>query len=230
MKTTSSNVVTLALVFSLGLSACAGSSSAPAATPSDPSTAASAGSASPSSEPVAHNADAAAADQPAEGAIATPGATGKASRAARDVLELKDTIFFLNYTESDPGKAAETSCSKSAGKNPKAMNGCMAKAHQQMDDDGYRFEQDKAGTQWMFVIRRKGALLTTIHKVRYTYGAESESSVVVKPEGKDAGSKPWKSPPSELKFDVPTEYRIVAQDPKYGKLVYEAKSGIAGVK
>jgi hypothetical protein len=149
-----------------------------------------------------------------------------ASRPPREVLELKDTVFFLAYGESDLGRAAEASCSRSSGKNPKAMAACVAKAREQADE-GYRFEQDKEGDLWWLVVDRKGNTLVTLHRVRFTYGAETETTIVIKPEGKDYGSRPWRKAPSEVKFEVPNEYRIVVRDPERGRLVYEAKVGIA---
>ena len=151
------------------------------------------------------------------------------SRPPREVLELKDTVFFLAYGESDVGRAAEASCSKSSGKNPKAMAACMAKAREQADE-GYRFEQDKEGDLWWLVVNRKGNALVTLHRVRFTYGPETDTTIVIKPEGKDYGSKPWRKAPAEVKFEVPNEYLIVVRDPERGTLVYEAKVGIAAGK
>jgi hypothetical protein len=228
------NKLTLALSSSLFLAACGASSqsavspsseSAPAASASTGSEASSASSslATPSASKGEHGKEEGAAPK------AETHSTKPASRPPREVLELKDTVFFLAYNESDLGKAAAASCAKSAGKTPKAMAACMAKAHEQVDE-GYRFEQDKEGTLWWLVVNRKGNTLVTLHRVRFEYGAETDTTIVIKPEGKDAGSKPWRKPPSEVKFDVPNEYRIIVHDPERGKLVYEAKVGIANAK
>jgi hypothetical protein len=216
---------TLAFLFlAAAFTACGGSTPPAESPPSEPAAAASAGAPAASA--------AAPAETPAAPTAAEPGKKGDApasapsgKRSARDILELKDTVFFLAFEESDPKKVAEASCTKSAGKNAKKMTACMAKAREQADE-GYRFEQEKDGTNWWLVVHRKGNALVNVHKVKFEYGAESETSVTIKPEGKDTGTKPWKKPPAEIKFDVPNDYRIIVHDPEHGKMVYEAKSGI----
>ena len=76
---------------------------------------------------------------------------------------------------------------------------------------GHRFVQDKSGDWWWSVIKRKGKNLSNVHKVRYQYGDQSGNTVTIKPEGRDEGSARWARPPSEVKFEVPTEYRIVVR-------------------
>jgi hypothetical protein len=227
MKSTNHNIVSLVLFSSLALASCGGSQKA-AESPSEPApvangaTTTSAPSESAPSEPAAQpggEAKTAASATPAAGVAPTT------KRSARDVLELKDTVFFLAFDDSDAKKAADASCSKSSGKNAKKMAACMAKAREHADE-GHRFEQDKDGNMWWLVVHRKGNALVTDHKVRVTYGTESDKGIAIVPEGKDFGTKPWKKLPSELKFEVPTDYRLVVHDAERGKLVYEAKSGI----
>ena len=215
------------LLAAITCTACGGSTPPAESPPSEPAAASSAGaSAAGSTAPSETPAAPAAADPGKKGAGAAPAASSADSkRSARDILELKDTVFFLAFDESDPKKVAEASCTKSAGKDPKKKNACMAKAREQADE-GYRFEQDKDGTMWWLVVHRKGNALVNVHKVKFEYGAESETSVTIKPEGKDTGTKPWKRPPSEMKFEVPSDYRIIVHDAEQGKLVYDAKSGI----
>ncbi len=229
------SVLPLVLPFSLWLAAC-GASAPPAATPAEPTAAASASAGAAGETPATPPAGASGATaEPSKGTEGhpaapptSPPATNK--RAPRDVLELKDTVFFLAFDDSDPKKAADASCSKSAGKSRAKLSACLAKARQAIDAEGYRFEQDKAGDAWWLVVRLKGNAIVTTHKVRFTYGAQTDSTIVIVPEGKDVGSKPWKKLPAEMKFEVPTEYRLIVRDPTHGKLVYEAKSGITGTK
>jgi hypothetical protein len=228
------NVLFLVLPISLWLAAC-GASSPPAATPSEPAAAASGsanaeGENAPTPLPAASGAAAEPAKAAAGQATAPPAPPATSKRTPRDVLELKDTVFFLAFDDSDPKKGADAGCSKSAGKNRAKLSACLAKARQAIDAEGYRFEQDKAGDMWCLIVRLKGNAIVTTHKVRFTFGAQTDSSIVIVPEGKDLGSKPWKTLPAEMKFEVPTEYRLIVRDPTHGKLVYEAKSGITGTK
>jgi hypothetical protein len=104
----------------------------------------------------------------------------------------------------------------------------MSQARNEFDGEGLRFTQDKAGDWWWSVVKRKGKTLNNVHRIRYQYGDQSGNSVTIKPEGKDEGTGRWAKPPAEVKFEVPNEYRIVVQDPKQGKMVYEAKAVVAG--
>jgi hypothetical protein len=232
MPRTYARIAFTLLLSSMGLSACGGSSkhteSPPAQSPPAESATTSEAPA-PSSEapPATSDGDAGAAPT---GSAPAAGSTPKRSRSPRDVLEAKDTVFFLSYADSAPQESAEASCTQKAKKDPKKMAACMAKAREsaKIDAEGHRFFEDKKGERWWAVIRRKGNTLVTLHKVRFKYGAETADSIVIKPEGKDTGSKPWRKLPSEMKFEVPSDDRIVVRDPKLGKLVYEAKVGIAG--
>jgi hypothetical protein len=224
--------LTLALFSSLGIVACGSSSTQPATSPASERAAAGATDSDASATTSASaNSTSGKAEPHKEGAPTKPepASTKPASRAPREVLELKDTVFFLVYGESDVGKAAEASCSRSSGKNPKAMAACMAKAREPADE-GYRFEQDKEGTLWWLVVSRRGNALTTLHRIRFTYGPETDTTIVIKPEGKDAGSRPWRKAPAEVTFEVPNEYRIVVHDPERGRLVYDAKVGVSAGK
>ncbi len=154
--------------------------------------------------------------------------TAKSSRSPREVLELKDTIFFLSSKESEVKKEAETACSKSAAHKAKKKAACVEKEERDIEGEGLRFEQDKGGKLWWLVVHRKGNNIVTVHKIRFAYGPQTDTSIVIKPHGKDMGPKPWKKPPAEVKFEVPTEYRIVRHEPNHAKLVYDAKGGIGG--
>jgi hypothetical protein len=214
----------LLLSVSLAVAACGGGATPPAESPASTSEknapAAKAGSevkAEPAPAPEAKPAPAAADD----------GAAQRSGREPREILELKDNVFFFSFEESDVKHAAEAACSKQAGNDPKKLAACMSKARNEYDGDGHRFTQDKSGDWWWTVVKRKGKTLSSVHRVRYQYGDQSGNTIVIKPEGKDEGTSRWARVPSEVKFEVPTEYRIVVQDPKQGKMVYEAKAVVA---
>lgn len=148
----------------------------------------------------------------------------KPSRPAHDVLTQKDTLFMLSFDDSDAGKAADASCSKSA-KDPKAVAACVGKERAKIDADGHGFKKDKDGNLTWVVVHRQGKILLTIHKLHMAFGAETDNTIVVKPEGKDTGKKAGRAP-GEFTVSVPSDYRIVISDPRFGKLVYEAKIGL----
>jgi hypothetical protein len=148
----------------------------------------------------------------------------KPSRPVHDVLTQKDTLFMLNFDESDAGKAAESSCSKST-KDPKSLATCIGKERAKIDADGHGFKKDKEGNLTWVVVHRQGKVLLTIHKMHMTFANETDNTIVVKPEGKDTGKRPG-GVGGDFTVDVPSDYRIVISNQRLGKLVYEAKIGL----
>ena len=151
----------------------------------------------------------------------------KPTRPVRSILESADSVYFVNYEESDVGKTAETNCAKESGGDPQKNSACMAKARQNLEGLGYRFKK-KGEVTTCTILRRQGNSLTTLHKFRFKYGDETETSIVIKMDGKDDGPNKWEKIPSEFKVEIPNDYTMVIQDPKYGRLVYYAKAGIPG--
>lgn len=146
------------------------------------------------------------------------------TRSAQDILTAPDVVFMLSFNDSDIKQAADSKCSASSGNDPKKMNACMAKARKALDVDGYQFKE-KDGKWWWLTLRTQGKILHTLHKFEIEFGPEQEGSVTFKPKGKDLGSAPGRTPAS-VTFTVPNEYQIAINDPKLGKLVYEAKIGL----
>ncbi len=148
----------------------------------------------------------------------------KPGRSAQEILTAPDVVFMLSFNDSDVKQAAETKCSASAGNDPKKMNGCMAKARKAIDIDGYQFKEVDGKWFWL-TLRTKGKALTTLHKFEVEFGPETPGSVSVKPKGKDLGTKAGRTP-GAFTVQVPNDYQISLDDPKLGKLVYEAKIGL----
>src|SRR5215471_4036181 len=216
------------------LCGCAGTTPSAGSPTTDPPQAPHAGAAQ-GSTPVAGASGETAANAPntavaspeaAESAPASP--LEKPSRPVRQILETKDTVFFLSFEDSDPGKSAEASCAKTAADDPQKNASCLAKARQPFEGLGYRFTRNLKDETMFTILRRQGNSLSVQHKFRFTYGKESENAAVIKLEGKDEGPVKWEKVPPELKLEVPNDYTIVVQDPKHGRLVYAAKVGIPG--
>jgi hypothetical protein len=209
-------------------SACGGGTPPPPTTP-DPAPQASAAPAG-SSEPAAQaDPQQSAASEPAPAAKPPPQdiMLEKPTRPVRSILESGDTVYFISYEESDVGKTAEANCAKESGGDPQKNSACMAKARQNLEGLGYRFKKKNEVTTCT-ILRRQGNSLSTLHKFRYKYGDETETSIVIKMDGKDDGPNKWEKLPSEFTVELPNDYTMVLQDPKYGRLVYYAKSGIPG--
>ena len=146
------------------------------------------------------------------------------TRTAKDIVTAPDTLFMFSFNESDVKQKAEEACEGRSKGDPKKRAECMTKEKGKIDSDGVGFKQENG--KWYFLtIRRKGKVLTNLHKVPFEWGAETPNSVVLKITGKDTGTKPGRFP-NEVKIDVPNDYQIVLDDPEHGKMVYEAKIGL----
>jgi len=160
------------------------------------------------------------ADDAPTDASSGPGIT----RTAKDIVTAPDTLFMFSFNQSDVMQKAEEACEGRSKGDPKKRADCMTKEKAKIEADGVGFKQEN-GNWYYLTIRRKGKVLTNLHKVPFEWGAETPNSVVLKITGKDTGTKPAKFP-SEVKIDVPNDYQIVLDDPQHGKMVYEAKIGL----
>jgi hypothetical protein len=214
----------------LAAAACGGGTPPPATPePAPQASTAPAGSSDPAATQAADDAQKAAASEPAAKPPPQDIMLEKPTRPVRSILESADTVYFVSYEESDVGKTGEANCAKESGGDPQKNSACMSKARQNVDGLGYRFKKNpKNEVTTCTILRRQGNSLTTLHKFRYKYGDETETSIVIKMDGKDDGPIKWEKVPSEFKLEVPNDYTMVVQDPKYGRLVYYAKAGIPG--
>ena len=149
----------------------------------------------------------------------------KATRTPTDILTAPDVVFLFSFNDSEPKAAADAKCSKKAGNDAKKLNECMATERKNFPADGYRFKKDEKGQWWWITVRQKGNRLVALHKIPVELGDETNNSVTLKPVGKDKGSAPM-SPPAKVVVEVPNDYQIAVQDPKAGRLVFQAKVGI----
>jgi hypothetical protein len=149
----------------------------------------------------------------------------KPTRSATDILTAPDVVFLFSFNDSEPKHAAEEKCNKKAANDPKKLNACMADERKNFPADGHRFKQDEKGQWWWITVRQKGNRLVALHKIPVEMGEETATSVTLKPVGKDKGTSPM-SPPAKIVFEVPNDYQIALQDPKAGRLVFQAKIGV----
>jgi hypothetical protein len=152
----------------------------------------------------------------------------KPVRSAKEIVLRPDVLYVPSLTASEPYKKAEKACAEKAKDDPKKKADCMTKATRGMDSDGIAFQQDKEGKLWWLTIQRKGGTLVTLHRIEFEVGDDGENKVTLKPKGPDKGKKPMGNIPRELTIEVSGESELVIQDPKQGRLVYEAKLGLLG--
>lgn len=211
----SPTLTALSLCFSIAIGACGG------AAPNDKSadkTAAKAG------ETPGKDAEKPAAPKPEE----KPAEPERLARSPKDIITAPDVVFVFSFSNSEAGEKAQESCAKKSKDNTKKQNECVAKERKKIVNDMLSVSKDKSGKWWWTVARMQGTKLTALHKVEIEFGEEKADTITLKPTGRDKGKKPWANPPNQIKLSVPNEFSVVVDDPTYGKMVYEAKIGIAG--
>lgn len=224
MRSSRSCAVLLSLVSVLGLG-CGGGAKPAESAEGEPETKADAKDAAKGD---GSDADAKSGDKDDKKADAKPAPADdgpKPSRTAQDMLTAPDVVFLFSFNDSEPKQAAEEKCTKKAGDNPKKMNECMAAERKKFPADGHRFKKDERDQWWWITVRQNGNRLVALHKIPVEFGEETPTSVTLKPVGKDKGSAPM-NPPAKIVFEVPNDYQIAIQDPKAGRLVFQAKVGV----
>src|SRR5450432_3031243 len=208
------------------LAACGGSAPPAAAPKADDTSAEKTAQEKPAdADKPADDADKADAKDDAKKPDAKPDDSMKPKRTAQDILTAPDVVFMLSFNDSDVKQAADSKCTASSGNDLKKMSASMAKARKSLDVDGYRFKQ-KNGDWWFFALHTQGKTVKTLHKFAVDFGPEKDGEVTLKPKGKDMSTASGRVP-GPFTIQVPNEYQIILTDPKLGKMVYEAKIGVA---
>jgi hypothetical protein len=206
--------------------ACGGSKGAEPSTPAEESTETeTTASADHDHSEESSEADAESAEEPAEEAAKEE---ADESHDAKKVLTTEGALFTFSFNDSEAYQKAEKACDEKAKDDLKKRADCMSKAAQQFEADGMAFRKDDDGKWWWITIQRRGKNIKTLHKIEFEFGEDTENKVTIKPKGRDKGSKPMSRVPSEVVFEVPSRSEIVIQDPKFGKMVYQAKLGLLG--
>jgi hypothetical protein len=126
----------------------------------------------------------------------------------------------INYGSSAPNEAAEKKCGSAA--DPKAKNACMQKERGEFVADVLQFKKDAKEKLWWITYRRKGSTLTELSRAEIQM-TETANTVTVKIVGKDKKPHALFAGKNQFVVSVPNDYSIELDDPKFGKLVYDAK-------
>jgi hypothetical protein len=149
------------------------------------------------------------------------------TRSPHDIVTSADVIFMFSFNSSDISDKTEKRCDSEAGSDAKAHAECMRAVRDKIGIDGIQFKQDKKGAWWWITLRRKGSSLMALHRIEFDFGEEADFSINIHPKGKDQGLAPMARVPKEVVISVPNEYSIALDNPEWGRMVFEAKIGIA---
>jgi hypothetical protein len=173
----------------------------------------------PAPAPASSSASASAEPAPAQAAPV------KLSSKPHDIITGENTSHSFNFASSDAHGAADQKCRAKVGDDPADLASCMAKARDKFGITVLRFVK-KNKVWWWVTYERRGQQLVTLHKIPFEFGAETDSSVTLRPTGKDVGLAPLARVPREVVIRLPSESTIELDDPTHGKMVYDAKIGM----
>jgi len=155
-------------------------------------------------------------DQPASSA-------SKPSRTPIETITAAKLAFVINHTGSALNEAAEKKCTSD---DPKTQAACMQKQRAAFKADVLQFKKDDKGKLWWIVYQRKGSALTVLSKSTIEFSDEKENTVTVNFVGKDKTTRALFPVKGKFVVTVPNDYSIELDEPKYGKLIYDAKIDI----
>ncbi len=138
-----------------------------------------------------------------------------------------NVAFMIDYPASAPVEAVRRACDAES-EDPKTRAGCRAKGREKFVADVLVFEKDKAGRRWWVIYRRQGKTLLEVSKTLIEFGEETDTTIEIVVKGKSTGERPLFTGKKTLVLTVPGDSTVTIQDPKFGKLIYNAKIGLVG--
>jgi hypothetical protein len=220
------------IVTSLGFAACSASTPTPESPASEapPSAASPPEEAPPPPEPT----------EPAQAPVTEPTADAPAPEPAQPaepepeprqaptaILGAPNAAFVLDYNASGLRDAAEKACAPETADAAKRQE-CLQKARASFVADVLRFKKTAQGKWRWTIYQRKGSSLPEVYQADVELSDESKNSVKVKIKGGESGSRPLFAGTKQGVISFPNDYSIVLEDPKHGRLIYDAKVGLVG--
>jgi len=142
-----------------------------------------------------------------------------------DRLFAPSVAFMIRYEDSSPKQAADATCAKS-GDDPDARSKCMEKERSRFLADVLVFKQSDKGS-FFTIYRRQGNALQELSKSTVEEGDKTPERIVLKVKS-DKGSRVIFTGKKEISVRASSDSTsmIELDDPRFGKLVYEARIGL----
>jgi hypothetical protein len=153
-----------------------------------------------------------------------------AVRPARSLAQLlfaPKISFAINWPASAPKEAIEKRCSAQAGEDMDAFAKCRSDARKEFVADALLFKVEQGNHYW-YVYRRDRDTLFDVSKSQVAIAGEDDRTLTLRMVGKGTGARPLFIGAQEAPLTLPDESSLIIEDPRFGRLVYEAKIGIMG--
>jgi hypothetical protein len=163
-------------------------------------------------------------DSSAAAAPADSSSSGMPAKQLGDTITQPTIAYMINYNESDPKDASDKICSKESHDDPRLHAKCMEKERTHFVADVLVFGKDDKG-QLFTVFRRAGKTLKEVSKSRIELKDDKGNAITVNVKS-DKGSRPVFMGKKEFSVTAPSDATIQLDDPKFGKLTYDARIGL----
>lgn len=148
------------------------------------------------------------------------------SRPPSEMLTAPKISFMINWPSSAPKDSIEAKCKKDAGDDMAAFAKCRSDARKEFLADVILFKKE-GDRLWWYVYRRDRGTLFEVSKSQVQIASETKNTVTLRMLG-GSGARPLFVQAKEVTVSVPNDSSIELADPRYGRLVYEAKIGLVG--
>ncbi len=155
---------------------------------------------------------------------------------AAEVLTERGVVFMIDYVKTESYKQAAATCEEltskkgedGASEDNEKLQACLHWARDQFSADAIRFTTDEHGQLWWAIYKRRGDELSEAHSSPVEFVEVAAHRVVMDVKGPERGKRSLMTDRRRFTIAVPDEYTLELTDPRFGRLVYEAKIGLVG--
>jgi hypothetical protein len=150
--------------------------------------------------------------------------------SVQDQLATPDKAWVLNFQSSALYDKAAEQCDEKLKEKPQERAKCISKARDGIIADAFEFTKDDAGRDVWVVYRTKSSRLIKIYTVPVEFGEQKGDTLQIKKAGKATGTPPLFAEASTFDVKLTSEYSLEFEEPKFGRLAYDARLGFITVK
>lgn len=148
-----------------------------------------------------------------------------------DQLATPDKAWVFNFQSSALYDKAAADCDVKLKDKPQERAKCIAKARDGIIADAFEFTKDDAGRDVWVIYRTKSSKLIKIYTVPVEFGEQKGTDTLsIKKAGKATGSAPFFAEAQTFDVKLTSEYSLELEEPKLGRLAYDARLHFITVK
>lgn len=147
------------------------------------------------------------------------------SRPVADIISEPDNAWVYNFQGSEPYDKAQEKCDERFKDKPQERARCMSSARSSFVADAMEFKKNASGQLVWVVYRTQGSRLHQVYSVPVAFGEEAAGVLKVQKTGNGKGTPPLFGSAREFEVKLLSNYVMELQDPRHGRLTYDARIG-----